>query len=221
MAMVNAIELAPGVALWREYLCSVEQRRLVDEVLRLAQDAPFYRPLMPYSGKPFSVEETNFGPLGWLSEPGGYRYSTVHPATGRAWPAVPAALLELWHATANTSFGPECCLVNLYRSGAKMGAHQDRDEDALEAPVVSVSLGDAAVFRFGGNTRKAPTKSVRLVTGDVLTFGGPARLMYHGIDRVLSGSSSLVPGGGRLNLTLRRVTKPPNDDARSGGRPGA
>jgi alkylated DNA repair protein (DNA oxidative demethylase) len=82
-------------------------------------------------------------------------------------------------------------------------------------------LGDAAVFRFGGNTRKAPTKSVRLVTGDVLTFGGPARLMYHGIDRVLSGSSSLVPGGGRLNLTLRRVTKPPNDDARSGGRPGA
>jgi len=102
-----------------------------------------------------------------------------------------------------------------------MGAHQDRDEDAVDAPVVSVSLGDAALFRFGGKTRKDPTRSVKLMSGDVLTFGGPARLMFHGIDRVLSGSSSLVPGGGRINLTLRRVTTPRKNDARSGGRPGA
>jgi alkylated DNA repair protein (DNA oxidative demethylase) len=102
-----------------------------------------------------------------------------------------------------------------------MGPHQDRDEDAVEAPVMSISLGDAALFRFGGATRKEPTRSVKLVSGDVLTFGGPARLMYHGIDRVLSGSSSLIPGGGRLNLTLRRVTISLKNDARSGGRPGA
>jgi DNA oxidative demethylase len=167
------------------------------------------------------VEETNFGSLGWLPEATGYRYSTLHPTTGEAWPTIPAALLDLWRATANYAFEPECCLVNLYRNGARMGAHQDRDEEAVEAPVVSVSLGDAALFRFGGATRRDPTKSVKLVSGDVLTFGGPARLMYHGIDRILSGSSSLVPGGGRLNLTLRRVTRSQKYDARSGGRPGA
>jgi alkylated DNA repair protein (DNA oxidative demethylase) len=221
MAVVNSLELAPGIVLRREYLSPPEQKKLVAEVLRLTEVAPFYRPQMPRSGKPFSVEETNFGSLGWLSEPTGYRYSPVHPATGAPWPSIPAALLDLWGATANYAFEPECCLVNLYRNGARMGAHQDRDEEAVEAPVVSVSLGDAALFRFGGANRSDSTKSVKLMSGDVLTFGGPARLMYHGIDRVLSGSSSLVPGGGRLNLTLRRVARPQKNDARSGGRPGA
>jgi alkylated DNA repair protein (DNA oxidative demethylase) len=221
MAVVSALEVAPGVALWREYFSSQQQNMLVDEVLRLTKIAPFYRPLMPRSGKPFSVEETNFGPLGWLSEPDGYRYSPVHPATGGPWPAIPAVLLEVWREISNYSCDPECCLINLYRTGARMGPHQDRDEDAVEAPVMSISLGDAALFRFGGATRKEPTRSVKLVSGDVLTFGGPARLMYHGIDRVLSGSSSLIPGGGRLNLTLRRVTISLKNDARSGGRPGA
>jgi alkylated DNA repair protein (DNA oxidative demethylase) len=219
--MVNAIELAPGVALWREYFSPSEQKKLVDEVVRLTEATPFYRPLMPRSGKPFSVEETNFGPLGWMSELDGYRYARVHPATGEPWPAIPAALLELWRAVAGYPFEPECCLVNLYRAGAKMGAHQDRDEEAVEAPVVSVSLGDQALFRFGGTRRRHPTRSVKLVSGDVLSFGGPARLMFHGVDRVVADSSSLVPGGGRLNLTLRRVTKPQKNDARSGGRPGA
>jgi alkylated DNA repair protein (DNA oxidative demethylase) len=116
--------------------------------------------------------------------------------------------LELWRVAANYPFEPECCLVNFYRSGARMGAHQDRDEDPLEAPVVSASLGDQAMFRFGGTTRRGLSRSVRLVSGDVVTFSGPARLMFHGIDRVISGSSSLVSGGGRLNLTLRRVTNP-------------
>jgi DNA oxidative demethylase len=207
MAMVSSLALAPGVTLWREYLSRPQQKALVDDVLRLTEVAPLYRPLMPRSGKPFSVEETNFGPLGWLSEPTGYRYSPVHPATGELWPAIPAALLDLWHAIASYSVEPQCCLVNLYRGGARMGAHQDRDEEAIEAPVVSISLGDAALFRFGGTSRTGPTKSVKLMSGDVLAFGGPARLMFHGIDRVVAGSSALVPGGGRLNLTLRRVTR--------------
>ena len=103
---------------------------------------------------------------------------------------------------------PECCLVNLYRDSAKMGLHQDKDEAATEAPVLSVSLGDHALFRIGGSARRGPTKSVRLNSGDVLVFGGPARLAYHGIDKVMAGTSMRVPGGGRLNLTLRRVTRP-------------
>jgi len=219
--VVSALKVAPGVALWREYFSLPKQKMLVEDVLQLTNSAPFYRPLMPRSGKPFSVEETNFGPLGWTAQPSGYRYSPVHPATRQPWPAIPAALLQVWRETSEYVFEPECCLVNLYRGGARMGAHQDRDEDAIDAPVVSVSLGDAALFRFGSTTRKDPTRSMKLMSGDVLTFGGPARLMFHGIDRVMSGSSGLVPGGGRINLTLRRVTKPQKNDARSGGRPGA
>jgi DNA oxidative demethylase len=205
--MVKSLELAPGVMLWREYFDRHRQVELVETVLRLAQVAPFYRPRMPKTANPFSVEETNFGPLGWLSEPGGYLYAPAHPVTGAPWPAIPEQLTELWSSVASYDGSPECCLVNLYRHGAKMGQHQDRDEAEMDAPVVSVSLGDDALFRFGGLTRKSPTQSIKLTSGDVVIFGGVSRLMFHGVDRVIAGSSQLVPGGGRINLTLRRVTR--------------
>jgi alkylated DNA repair protein (DNA oxidative demethylase) len=208
MAVVTPVELAPGVALWREYFDRRAQEKLLDTVMQLVVDAPFYRPVMPRSGKPFSVDETNFGPLGWISDINGYRYAPRHPVTGRPWPSIPEQLLDLWRAVARYAFSPECCLVNLYGADARMGAHQDRDEMAIDAPVVSVSLGDQALFRFGGTVRKGPTQSLRLASGDILTFGGSARRMFHGVDRVISGSSRLLPLGGRLNLTLRRVTLP-------------
>ncbi len=137
----------------------------------------------------------------------GYRYSAAHPETGRPWPEMPPLLIQLWNELTRYRAPPECCLVNLYRGAARMGLHQDRDEQALDAPVLSVSLGDAALFRIGGTTRNSPTKSLRLESGDVLAFGGPARLAFHGIDRVMAGTSDLIPGG-RMNLTLRRVTVP-------------
>jgi DNA oxidative demethylase len=202
------LTIAPGILLWREKLGRAAQQRLIAEILARAADAPFYRPRMPKSGKPFSVEETNFGPLGWLSDVGGYRYVPAHPATGHAWPAIPDALLDLWRETTGYPAPPQCCLVNLYREGARMGLHQDRDEEAADAPVLSLSLGDEALFRIGGTTRRGPTQSLKLSSGDVLAFGGPARLAFHGIDRIVAGSSTLVPGGGRINLTLRRVTRP-------------
>ena len=208
MAMVKLVQVVPGVNLWREYFARPSQEALIDDVMRLSQIAPFYRPVMPRSGKPFSVEETNFGTLGWISDVEGYRYAPVHPLTGVPWPPIPKALLDLWRAVACYPNEPECCLINLYRAGAKMGAHQDRDEEAIEAPVVSVSLGDGALFRFGGTRRKGPTQSLKLASGDVLVFGGPARRMFHGIDRVFAGSSTLLSGGGRLNITLRRVARP-------------
>jgi alkylated DNA repair protein (DNA oxidative demethylase) len=206
--MVTPLELAPGVMLLREYFVRQEQEALVEQVLQRAEAAPFYRPVMPRSAKPFSVDETNFGPLGWMSDVSGYRYAPSHPITGQPWPDIPDALVELWRAVSDYPLPPQCCLVNVYRDGARMGLHQDRDEAATEAPVVSVSLGDDALFRFGGASRKGTTRNVRLASGDVLTFGGPSRLMFHGIDRVIGGSSTLVPGGGRINLTLRRVTRP-------------
>ncbi len=199
------VEIAPGVVLWREKLDRAAQSALLDAVFARVELAPFYRPVMPKSGVPFSVEETNFGSLGWVSDREGYRYAKTHPVAGKPWPDIPPALLTLWEELAGFAEPPECCLVNLYREGAKMGLHQDRDETP-RAPVLSVSLGDDAVFRIGGDTRKGKTASVKLSSGDVLTFGGVARMAYHGIDRVIAGSSTLVPGGGRINLTLRRVT---------------
>ena len=174
------------------------------------KEAPLYRPVMPKTGKPFSVEESNFGRLGWVSDKDGYRYQPTHPTTGVPWPAIPTALLELW-AEINPPPEPECCLVNLYRAGAKMGLHQDLDEQDISAAVIGVSLGDDALFRIGGKqegaqwARGGKTVSVTLASGDVIAFGGTARLAYHGIDRIKPGSSRLLPGGGRLSLTLRRV----------------
>lgn len=218
MLHIPRLEIGPGISLWREALDRAAQQSLVADILARAEQAPFYKPRMPKSGKPFSVEETNFGPLGWVSDESGYRYAKTHPVTGAPWPSIPQALLDIWNDTTRYGAPPECCLVNLYRGGARMGLHQDRDEQALDAPVLSVSLGDEALFRIGGTSRRDPTKSLRLKSGDVLTFGGPARLAYHGIDRVLEGSSDLIPGGGRINLTLRRVmASKDKKDARPGG----
>ncbi len=202
------LAVAPGVALWRERFDRAAQVSLLREVLARAADAPFYKPRMPGSDAAFSVEETNFGPLGWYSDRGGYRYTQAHPQTAKPWPGIPRVLLDLWDETTGYCAPPECCLVNLYREGARMGLHQDRDEQAVDAPVLSVSLGDDGLFRIGGTTRRAPTQSLKLSSGDVLTFGGPARLAFHGIDRIVAGTSTLVTGGGRINLTLRRVTPP-------------
>jgi DNA oxidative demethylase len=203
---VKSLDLLPGVQVWPERLNRDAQKLLVEEILELAQRAPFYRPQMPKSGKLFSVEETNFGLLGWVSDSAGYRYEKLHPVTGNPWPPIPLPLLELWAEHARCPATPECCLVNLYRNGARMGLHQDRDESTLEAPVLSLSLGDEAIFRIGNTNRRGPTKAIRLRSGDLVAFGGPARLAFHGIDRVVAGTSGLISGGGRLNLTLRRVS---------------
>jgi alkylated DNA repair protein (DNA oxidative demethylase) len=179
----------------------VAQADLVAEVFARLEEAPLYRPITP-AGRPFSVRMSNFGPLGWVSDRGGYRYQAMHPETGRPWPAIPQVLLDLWDATVGWPEPPDACLVNLYRESAKMGLHQDRDEADMGAPVLSVSLGDAAMFRIGA-AEGGRTTTLKLESGDVCALTGPARLARHGIDRVLEGSSRLIPGGGRLNLTLR------------------
>lgn len=190
-------------------LSPAAQAALVAEVLALAVDAPFFQPVTR-SGQPFSVRMTNLGPLGWVSDRAGYRYQPIHPETGRRWPTMPDALLDLWRTHTGAAVEPDACLVNLYQGGARMGLHQDRDESDFGAPVLSVSLGDTAVFRIGGLRRAGRTASFRLASGDVCVLGGDARLAFHGIDRVLAGSSTLIPGGGRLNLTLRRARPLPS-----------
>jgi alkylated DNA repair protein (DNA oxidative demethylase) len=190
-------------------LKDAELARLLDEMRAAMEEAPLFTPTMPRSGKPMSVRMTNCGPLGWVTDKErGYRYQATHPVTGKPWPAMPEALLDLWREVAGYPAAPEACLVNYYSGDAKMGLHQDKDEEDFAAPVVSVSLGDSAIFRVGGLARKDPTQALELKSGDVVVLGGDDRLAYHGIDRILSGTSGLLPEGGRLNLTLRRVTKP-------------
>lgn len=179
------------------------QAALLAQVFAAEGEAPFYRPITP-GGRPFSVQMTNLGPLGWVSDREGYRYQPMHPVNAKPWPPIPDGLLTLWCELTGWAQPPDACLVNLYRDQARMGLHQDRDEADLTAPVLSVSLGDTAVFRIdavGGG----PTRSIRLASGDVCALTGPARLARHGIDRLIAGSSTLVPGGGRINLTLRRA----------------
>lgn len=174
----------------------------------LVEKAPLFTPTMPRTGKPFSVRMTNLGALGWVSDRSGYRYQPNHPVTGHPWPAIPESVLAIWPLVADYPHPPEACLVNYYTEGAKMGLHQDRDEEDFAAPVVSISLGDTAVFRVGGATRGGKTQSYKLASGDVVVLDGSSRLAFHGIDRVIAGTSNLLKTGGRINLTLRRVTKP-------------
>jgi alkylated DNA repair protein (DNA oxidative demethylase) len=207
--MIARLEVAPGLAYWPERFDPSQQAALLAEIQARVAEAPFYRPAMPGSGAPLSVDMTNFGPLGWVTDQAkGYRYEPCHPVTGKNWPEIPRILLDLWDESTAYPAPPEACLVNLYRAGARMGLHRDADEEAVDAPVLSVSLGDTGLFRYGGTTRRGTTATLKLNSGDVLMFGGPARSMYHGIDRIYGGSSVLVSGGGRINLTLRRVTPP-------------
>jgi alkylated DNA repair protein (DNA oxidative demethylase) len=185
------------------------QNALFAALRRVITEAPLFTPTMPRSGNPMSVRMTNCGPLGWVTDKErGYRYQATHPETGKPWPPIPQMLLDLWDGVADYPFPPQACLVNYYTGSAKMGLHQDKDEEDFSAPVLSLSLGDTGLFRVGGRSRKDLTRTIELKSGDVVVLGGEDRLAYHGIDRILQGTSDLIPEGGRFNLTLRRVTKP-------------
>jgi alkylated DNA repair protein (DNA oxidative demethylase) len=205
-ADLNKKRLYPGCDLFPQLFDRAEQALLLDEIRAVMADAPLFKPQMPRTGKPFSVEMTNCGPLGWVSDKdGGYRYQATHPFTGRPWPPIPARLLALWAAVGDFPNPPQACLVNYYAGRAKLGLHRDEDERDFSAPILSVSLGDTGIFRIGGLKRRDPTMSVELRSGDVVVMGGESRLRYHGINRIHPGTSELLPEGGRINLTLRYV----------------
>ncbi|WP_040584772.1 alpha-ketoglutarate-dependent dioxygenase AlkB family protein [Allomesorhizobium alhagi] len=199
----NGVRHIPG------HLDHAAQEALVEDIREIVQAAPLYSPVMPRTGKEMSVRMTNCGPLGWVTDKErGYRYQPTHPVTGEPWPPIPDALLRLWQEVAGYPPPPEACLVNFYTDAAKMGLHQDRDELDLAAPVLSVSLGDDCLFRVGQTSRDGQTKSFRLRSGDLVVLGGEGRLAFHGVDRIYPATSTLLKNGGRINLTLRRVTRP-------------
>jgi DNA oxidative demethylase len=198
----------PGFRLVPAYLDRSAQKALLAALSTVFAAAPLYTPRMPRSGKPLSVRMTNCGPLGWVTDEAGYRYQPLHPQTGKPWPAMPDIVIDAWNTLTRYPHPPEACLINYYGPAAKMGLHQDRDERDFEAPVVSLSLGDTCLFRIGGTKRGDPTRTLRLASGDAVVLGGKARLAFHGVDRIMPGTSTLLPQGGRINLTLRRVTLP-------------
>lgn len=195
---------ANGFVIEPDYLNRSAQESLVSDLRDVVRAAPLYHPTTP-SGKAMSVRMTAAGQFGWVSDRRGYRYDSRHP-NGTAWPDIPSAIMDLWHALADCPRDPECCLINWYGAEARMGMHQDKDETDFDCPVLSISLGDDALFRMGNVSRGGKTESIWLRSGDIVVMGGQARLYHHGVDRIRFGSSTLLPQGGRINITLRVVT---------------
>lgn len=203
----NELVLSPGVRLLPGYFNRPAQEALVEAIRAVVSAAPLFVPRMPKTGRPMSVKMTNCGTLGWITDKErGYRYQPLHPDTGNPWPPIPQVLLDLWADVAPDAPEPEACLVNFYAPDARMSLHQDRDEQDFSAPVISVSLGDSCLFRLGGLERSDRTQSLKLASGDVFVLGGQERLFFHGVDRIYPGTSDLLKNGGRINLTLRRVS---------------
>lgn len=192
------------MSIYPEYLGIAEQQTLVEAVRNVAAHAPMFHPETRW-GKQMSVKLTSAGQVGWVSDRRGYRYEPKHPA-GKEWPEIPSCVIKIWRELVHADRLPECCLVNYYGEGARMGLHQDKDEADFTWPVLSISLGDDALFRVGNIEKGGSTESAWLKSGDVVVMGGDARLRYHGIDRIRFGSSLLLPRGGRINLTCRVVT---------------
>ena len=192
-----------GFKVFKGLLSAPEQQDLLAALRDVVAAAPLFSPQTPY-GKPMSVRMTSAGRFGWYSDRRGYRYADRHPEGGD-WPAIPDQVLAVWRELVSDTREPDCCLINFYGEGARMGMHQDRDEADFTWPVLSMSLGDEGLFRIGNETRGGKTESIWLQSGDVVVMGGEARLTYHGVDRIKFGSSSLMPKGGRINLTCRVV----------------
>ena len=193
-----------GVQVFDGFLDAVAQAAMVADVRAIARAAPFVVPVTR-RGQPLSVRMTSAGLLGWVTDRQGYRYEARH-SSGVPWPPIPGSVRAVWDAVVPGARPPESCLVNWYGPDARMGMHQDRDEGDFNQPVVSISLGDDALFRIGNVERGGKTESLWLRSGDVLVLGGAARLLHHGVDRVAPGTSTLLDAPGRINLTLRVVS---------------
>ncbi|WP_112311275.1 DNA oxidative demethylase AlkB [Pseudogemmobacter bohemicus] len=201
-------DLAPGAVLLRSRALAVAGA-IAEGIAAIAAVSPF-RHMVTRGGFAMSVAMTNCGRAGWVSDRRGYRYQATDPETGRPWPAMPALFRTLARDAAAEAgfpgFDADVCLINRYQPGAKMALHQDRDEADFSHPIVSVSLGLAAIFRFGGPSRSDPARKIPLLHGDMVVWGGPSRLNFHGINALKPGEHPLC-GTARLNLTFRTATQ--------------
>jgi len=197
--------IAPGAWVLRQFALA-DAPVLWQSLQALQQSAPL-RTLYTPGGQPMSVRTSNCGTYGWISDRRGYRYTQRDPETGQAWPAMPTAFLQLAQAAAQAAdypdFHPDSGLINYYQIGTKMGLHQDKDEQELSAPIVSVSLGLSATFLFGGKQRRDKPQRIALSHGDIVVWGGETRLNFHGVTPIKAGEHPLT-GACRVNLTFRQ-----------------
>ena len=198
--------LGPGAVVLRGW-ASREAGMLLAEIEQIITQAPFRQMETP-GGFRMSVAMSNCGALGWVTDPTGYRYQALDPASARPWPAMPPQFQQFAVTAAAEAgfadFVPDACLINRYEPGARMSLHQDKDERDLTQPIVSVSLGLPATFQFGGLKRNDTVQRIALTHGDVVVWGGADRLRYHGVLALKAGEHPLT-GACRLNLTFRKA----------------
>lgn len=211
MALADERPFPAGFHYLPHYFDDATQLALLADVRQLLSDAPLFQQTMPRTGAALSVLMSNAGEYGWVTDrEGGYRYQPTHPVTGKKWPPIPERLLKLWADLTGETAPPNQSLINYYDRNAKLGLHQDRGNSSLNAPVVSISLGDEATFVVGGFTRKDQLRRLELCSGDIVWFGGPSRLIFHGVEGIRAGSTRILKEAGlfesgRINITLRRI----------------
>jgi len=198
--------LTEGAVILRGF--AVPEADALPELLApLLQTSPLRHMLTP-GGARMSVAMSNCGPLGWISDRHGYRYVGLDPQSGRPWPPMPERLAQLARRAAAAGgfegFEPDACLINHYVPGTRLSLHQDRNEQDLRAPVVSLSAGLPARFLFGGLRRGDPVRRTLLSHGDVVVWGAAARLAFHGVALLADGEHPLT-GRSRINLTFRQA----------------
>jgi len=202
----KAIPLAEGAVVLRRYALDLAGN-IMDEIHTILDQAPLKKMYTP-SGLPMSVLSSSCGQYGWLSDQQGYRYTHHDPQQSKPWPDIPKSFMQLAQNAAAQAgyqnFIPDSCLINCYRTGAKLSLHQDKDERDFSQPIVSVSLGLSAIFLFGGLERHIRPLRYRLEHGDVVVWGGTSRLAFHGIEPIVAGQHPLT-GDVRFNLTFRKV----------------
>jgi alkylated DNA repair protein (DNA oxidative demethylase) len=200
------LKLADGAALLKGF-AGGRVDDLLSALTSLIEAAPFRHMVTP-GGFRMSVAMTNCGEVGWVSDPTGYRYDPVDSQTGKHWPPMPPAFLDIASRAAAAAgfknYRPDACLVNRYEPGARLSLHQDKDERDFTAPIVSVSLGLPAVFLFGGRKRSERAARIAVEHGDVVVWGGPARLIFHGVAPLKDGEHPAT-GRARINLTFRKA----------------
>jgi len=200
----DRIDVCAGMVVLLGYADTVTLHKALNRVL---MDSPL-RQMQTSRGFYMSVQTSNCGNLGWVSDRQGYRYTQVDPVTEKPWPAMPGEFSVLATEAAREAgfegFYPDACLINHYKPGTQMGAHQDKDESDFSQPIVSVSLGIDARFFVVGPERRGKSIPIDLSDGDVVVFGGPARRHFHGV-RKLKESVHPRFGSVRWNLTFRKA----------------
>ncbi|MBR0898870.1 DNA oxidative demethylase AlkB [Bradyrhizobium tropiciagri] len=198
--------IGEGAVLLRGYALQLD-KGLLSSLHDIGAVAPFRHMVTP-GGFEMSVAMTNCGQAGWITDRAGYRYDSHDPVSGKLWPPMPDAFLDLATGAAREAgypeFSPDACLINRYEPGARLSLHQDKNERDFANPIVSVSLGLPATFQFGGLKRTDPVRKFALRHGDVVVWGGPSRLCYHGVPTLKHGSHPQL-GSVRFNLTFRKA----------------